>query len=107
MSETTTKESTATTEREAPQALPGFEEITSAWWDAVVDVHEVLLREDADLETVSNAFSTELRARWEYARTLHERGYLVPDYLAERVAVAPLWPLPETPDAAGDIAQAA
>ncbi|MGH3731024.1 MAG: hypothetical protein ACRDTU_20065, partial [Micromonosporaceae bacterium] len=86
---------------------PGFEEVTTAWWDAVIDVHEVLLSDDAGLDRVSGAFNRELRARWDYARTLHEYGYLVPDYLAERAPIAPLWPLPDMPAVARHIVRAA
>lgn len=81
---------------EPPRVIAGFEELTHAWWSAVLRVHQVLL-EDADIETVGGAFNAELYARWEYARTLHERGFQVPDYLAEKAPVAPLWPQPQPP----------
>lgn len=97
------------TPRIAEEPVPvvaGFEELTNAWWAAVLGVHQVLL-EDADIESVTTAFNAELRARWEYARTLHERGYQVPDYLAERAPVAPLWPKPQPPLHLSQLAKAA
>jgi hypothetical protein len=107
VTEPTTNETAEKTEYQRPVVLPGFEEVATVWWDAVVDVHEVLLSDDAGIDRVSGAFNRELRARWDYARTLHSRGYLVPDYLAERVPVAPLWPLPELPAPARSVARAA
>ena len=91
---------------QTPEALPGFEELASTWWCAVAKVHEALLSE-AELQAVCEAFDTELRARWEYARTLHQEGYEVPEYLTERALVAPLWPLPPLPELAADLAHAA
>lgn len=108
--EPTAAEAPATaTPRIAEEPVPvvaGFEELTNAWWAAVLGVHQVLL-EDADIESVTTAFNAELRARWEYARTLHERGYQVPDYLAERAPVAPLWPKPQPPLHLSQLAKAA
>ncbi|MGH3739703.1 MAG: hypothetical protein ACRDT6_29500 [Micromonosporaceae bacterium] len=78
------------------RTAPSFEELAQTWWTAVAGVHQVLM-EEADIDSVGAAFGDELRARWEYAKTLHERGYQVPDYLAERATVAPLWPQPQPP----------
>jgi len=77
--------------------LPGFEKVAPEWWAAVAGVYDALLDDDADLNTVSTAFHEELMARFHYAKALHERGYRVPDYLAERAPISPLWPLPEVP----------
>ncbi|MGH3664272.1 MAG: hypothetical protein ACRDTQ_20765 [Micromonosporaceae bacterium] len=84
-------------EREVLQVLPGFEKLASAWWDAVTKVHQTLLLSEAELEIVCAVFAEELQARWEYAKALHEGGFQVPDYLAERAPIAPLWPLPALP----------
>ncbi|SRR6266540_1208933 len=93
--------------REELQVVPGFEELAPAWWAAVGEIHELLLTEDAGIEAITQAYAKELKARWEYAKTLHERGYQVPEYLAERAAVAPLWPMPETPAPVAELADAA
>jgi hypothetical protein len=91
---------TPSAEKLAPEplvVLPGFENVAPAWWAAVARVYDALLDDDAGLDTVSTAFHDELVARFQYAKALHERGYRVPDYLAERAPISPLWPLPETP----------
>ncbi|MGH3713371.1 MAG: hypothetical protein ACRDT4_07930 [Micromonosporaceae bacterium] len=88
------------------RAAPGLEGPANTWWAAVHGVHRVLL-EEADIETVGDAFRAELIARWEYALALHEGGFQVPDYLAERAAVAPLWPLPQQPASLGELTKAA
>lgn len=93
-------------ELQTPEAPTGFEELTSTWWCAVAKVHEALLSQE-DLDTVCEAFNAELRARWEYARTLHQEGYEVPEYLTEGAPVAPLWPVPELPQPATELAHAA
>lgn len=93
--------------REEITAPEGFEELARAWWDAVNEIHELLLRGESGLDLVGAAYATELKARWEYARALHVRGYQVPEYLAERAIVAPPWPLPEPPALAGKYTEAA
>jgi len=87
--------------------LPGFERVAPAWWAAVNRVYDALLDENSDLETVSTAFHEELVARFHYAKALHERGYQVPDYLAERSPISPQWPLPEVPKQARRATRAA
>jgi hypothetical protein len=88
------------TEKLEPEPLvviEGLEKVAPAWWAAVGRVYDALLDDDADLDTVSAAFHEELVARFQYAKALHEQGYRVPDYLAERAPISPLWPLPEVP----------
>lgn len=87
--------------------LPGFEQVAPAWWAAVSQVYDALLDENSDLETVSTAFHEELVTRFHYAKALHERGYQVPDYLAERSPISPQWPLPEVPKLARRATRAA
>ncbi len=87
--------------------LPGFEQVAPAWWAAVNRVYDALLDENSDLETVSTAFHEELVARFHYAKALHERGYQVPEYLAERSPISPQWPLPELPKQASRVTRAA
>ncbi|HEX6075608.1 MAG TPA: hypothetical protein VFZ32_10140 [Micromonosporaceae bacterium] len=88
------------TETLAPEplvVLAGLEKVAPTWWAAVGRVYDALLDDDTDLDTVSAAFHEELVARFQYAKALHEQGYRVPDYLAERAPISPLWPLPEVP----------
>jgi hypothetical protein len=94
-------------ESEELRIVPGFEELAPAWWAAVAEVHQVLLTEDAGIDAINQAYAKELLARWEYAKTLHERGYQVPDYLTEKAAVSPLWPTPELPAPVAAVAEAA
>ena len=87
--------------------VPGLEAPALEWWTAVHQVHELLLRGGGNLDEVSAVYANELRARWEYAKALHENGYQVPDYLAERATVAPVWPLPHPPVRARRVPRAA
>ncbi|MQA27697.1 MAG: hypothetical protein GEU94_20070 [Micromonosporaceae bacterium] len=99
-------EQTMPVKQETPTLPSGYEDLGATWWCAVAKVHEALLSE-AEFQTVCEVFDAELRARWEYAKTLHQAGYEVPEYLTEHAPVAPLWPLPPLPELAGDLADAA
>lgn len=110
----TSQDSPETTAKDAQKldpeplvVLAGFEQVAPAWWAAVNRVYDVLLDEKSNLEVVSTAFHEELVARFHYAKALHERGYQVPEYLAERAPVSPQWPLPEVPKLARGATRAA